>query len=82
MKHTVPIYVANVTVKITEKTGKVSSVNKFILVKDVIVKGFTLSDIARRKQSIADKFVTNSFKQKAKIVNLKLISQHGYGIDD
>lgn len=82
MKHTVPIYKANVTVKITEKTGKISSVEKLVLIKDAIVKGFTLPDIARRKQSLADKLVTNSFKQKAKIVNLTLISQHGYGIDD
>ena len=82
MKHTVPIYLSDVTVKISEKTGKISTVHKYVLLKNVIVKGFTLKDIARRKQNIADKLIRNSLKQSAKIVNLKLISQHGYGIDD
>lgn len=82
MKHTVPIYMANVLIRIVEKTGKNSRETRLVKLQETIVKGFTLPDIAKRKQSLADKFVKNKFKETAKIVGIELISQHGYGIDD
>ena len=80
MKHTVPIYLADVTVKIVERTGRLSTTTKFVLLKQQIVKGFTLKDIAKRKQNIANHYCTD--KKSASIVGLVLHSQHGYGINE
>lgn len=82
MNAKVPIYIADVVVKITEKKGKISTQSRYVILRDQIVKGFTLKDIARRKQNIADKFVNNSATEKARITGLHLISQHGYGVDE
>lgn len=82
MKATIPIYLADVTVKITKKTGRISTQTRYVLLKGAIVKGFTLKDISKRKQSLADKTIKNSDTETAKIVNLVLRSQHGYGVDE
>ena len=81
-KFNVPIYNANLTFEIKEKTGKISNTIRKRKICDVIVKGFSIVDIINRKKDIYEKKLNLKETETLNNIEVELISQHGYGVDD
>lgn len=81
-KFNVPIYVANLTIDIKEKSGRISTVTKKKKIKDVVIKGFSIQDMINRKKDDYSRNLNLSPKESISNIEIELLKQHGYGIDD
>lgn len=82
MNYNIPIYLANIKVQVTKKTGPNSFTSKVIKINEIFLKGFNFPDMIRRKgKSITSKYISSP-KDKASIIDIEILSQHGYGVDD
>ena len=73
---------SNISVEIKKHSGRITKVTRHSSQKNVIVKGFTIPDIIRRKE----KTLRNLFGLKSEEffgeIKITLLKQHGYGIND
>jgi hypothetical protein len=81
-KFNVPIYIANITLEIKEKTGRVTTVSRKRKINDVIIKGYSIPDMIRRKKETFKKNLNLNAKESIGEIEIELLSQHGYGVDD
>ena len=73
----VPIWLSNW--KFKDKNNKIYKLNNYV------VKGYNKSSIFTNKEIVnkaVNKLIGRSSKRKLVPLNLTLISQHGYGVDD
>ena len=73
----VPIWLSNWTFK--------DNRNKIYKLDNQVVKGYNKGEIFTNKRivnKLVNKLITSRSKKKLVPVNLTLISQHGYGVDD
>ena len=76
-QYCVPIWLSNWTFK--------DNRNKIYKLDNQVVKGYNKGQIFTNKQivnKLVNKLITSRSKKKLVPVNLTLISQHGYGVDD
>lgn len=85
----VPIYSANITLNRISVTGPNKKKQKFldkIILSNQVVKGFSLIDIKKRKNNNlayrANKIKKLGKDQFYKVVEIELLKQHGYGVND
>jgi endonuclease V-like protein UPF0215 family len=83
----IPIYLANVEVLVMTKSINKNVQNiekKIILLKSIVVKGFSIYDIKKRDKAMIIKKASQLSKleknQEFQIRSFNLISQHGYGV--
>lgn len=85
MRHNTPIYFTNVKVDIFNRT-KVDTFIETVTIEKVVLKGFSIKDmIQRNTKSILSKLpdVRKLGKNEvAKISNLELLVQLGYGVNE
>lgn len=81
-KFCVPIYLADIIIEIKDSSGKNSTVTRYKIIKDVIIKGYSIDDMLRRKKELIMRSANTQAKQKVTGIQINLISQHGYGVED
>lgn len=83
MRHNIPIYLANVKVRVTRySASQKSTITETKILSNIFMKGFTFADMIRRKgKQITGQFIKGP-KDRASIIDIEILSQHGRGVDD